>query len=621
MNVERQHKCTVCERCFGSARALSDHKRDRHTAKSAAKSPVVGPKPNGDLLHVGRLRGPRPMGKRRGGGNFPGVIAASSSGVQLPELTHKLTDADRLFVENYLNPCDERMGPSSYSKVPDGCLPNSGVNGFRDEINVEPPFPVPTEPGAIGGPLWSLIVMKLPVIREALYLIATNSRADLSVQDQTNVATAYNTGRFPIFPNWADAVEGQSSIKVTRVIWSQLRNIPNLRNLFKQVRIVKSGYTTYHNAPDLYNQGMVITAQWNLDNSPRGLTSTLATENTGNVQLPLIWTVDSDNFLNGGSFTTPTGTFPFSPEGVPSASTGLSTINIAVSSLGLVGTVALPNARSVSFEVGGLLTAEVETTGQNLNIVLTAVSSTGVVSTATQAVVSTVAGSLQLTWSVLSVRNTESGVDIELPPLDTQTIVQSTPKAVVLPMKQYNGAYSVLRAWEPVFEMQETDNLGPIQWSRRGSSAVTGTSDREQDLVDLNFGTSVQAIMGISLAASVTIKIIQDVEFVAGDDSPWQGFMFPNVNVDPQVIALARAISLDQPFAFPQTYNSMGTLLDGVESLLTHIPIIGNAVPLVSKVVRSLFPSTNSNAPHPELDGDNIAQLVSKLLQALGLSK
>ncbi|UHK03036.1 MAG: capsid protein [Guiyang nodavirus 2] len=621
MNAERQHKCTICPRAFATARALGDHKRDSHATQAASKASALGPQPVANPSNVRRLRGP-PVGRKRGGARFPGVIGVASVGVQLPELTHKLTLEDRLFIDNYLNPCDERLGPNSGSKVPDGTLPNSGINGFREVFNVAPPFDIPSSPGPMGGPLWSLIIMKLPVIREAIYLIATNSRDDLSPQNQVDIATAYNQGRVAIFPDWAEVVQGNASLKISRVVWSQLRTITNLRNLFKQVRIAKSGYTTFHNAPDLYNQGMVITAQWNLDNSPRGLITTTSPEPLLRASnFPLTWTVDGAS-LTGGVLGTPTGAVPLVSAAQPTPTSPIGTVNVPIQTLGVVGEVGFASNQVTPrnpLELNGLLNVTITNDGQALTVILTTTDAEGLEHVLTRPVSPIAGGTVQLEWFVNALRATAAGTDIELPPLDTQTIVQSTPKAVILPMKQYNGAYSVLRAWEPVFEMQETDNLGPIQWSRRGASPIGSSAQRDPELVDLNFGTSVQAIMGISLAASVTIKVIQDIEFVAGDDSPWQGFMNPNVNVDTEVISLARAISLDQPFAFPQTYNSMGTLLDGVESLLSHIPIIGQAVPLVSKMVRGLFGNTSNNEPHPELQGGNVQQLVMQLLQALGL--
>lgn len=621
MNAERQHSCTVCERRFATNGALADHKRDSHSTEKSAKNSKMGPKPTSNPGNVRRLTGPGIRGKR-GRNQFPGVVAPSTVGVQLPDLTHALSMEDRLFIDNYLNPCDERMGPNSGSKIPDGTLPNSGINGFREVINVAPPFTVPSGTVALGGPLWSLIIMKLPMIREALFLIATDTRDDLSLQDQVAVAQAYNTGRVSIFPSWANVVADNEHLKISRVVWSQLRAITNIRTLFKQVRIAKSGYTTFHNAPDLYNQGMVITAQWNLDNSPRGLNIFTTPEPTvGPYSLHASWELDGKSQLISGSLQTPTMAIPLVLEGQPSVTGTIATVVVPVNTLGVVGSVGFTTTETIPLEVGGTFSAEIVSNGQQLTFSISSVDSEGQSHERTLPIIPIAAGTRNLLWSVLSLRGSQAGTDIELPPLDTQTIIQSTPKAVVLPMKQFNGAYSVLRAWEPVFEMQEADNLGPVQWSRRGALTAVSSSDRDPDLVDLNFGTSVQAIMGISLAASVTVKIIQDIEFVAGDDSPWQGFMNPNVNVDTQVISLARAISLDQPFAFPQTYNSMGTLLDGVESLLSQIPIIGQAVPLVSKVVRKLFPSTSGNEPHPELGSADVGQLVKQLISALGLGK
>lgn len=558
----------------------------------------------------------------------PNGILAPVSTVQMPDLTHKLSEQDETFFRNILNPCDEKSGPSSGSKIPDGTLPNSGVNGFREVFNVAPPFPIPSEPGPIGGPLWSLIIMKLPTIREAIYLIATNTRDDLSVDDQVNITNAYNAGLFTEFPNWYTIPEN-NGIMVSVVIWSQLRSISDMRTLFKQVRISKSGFTTFHNAPDLYNQGMLITAQWNCDDVNKGDLSRLS----GNRQISRPFVVNYDpaggsgGTLSGGVLTLPNGVQVQLTQVSP---TRVETQILTANTIGGVGQASLaPGAipqTAPTYTINDEIVFYAELTSPNPPAVLiqfgytyTNVINGNVRNQLVNVPVPTSAGVVtrDVNWLVNLLESTTSAIDIELPPLDTQSIIQSTPKAVVYPMKQYNGGYTPLRFWEPVFLMQEANTQSAIHWRRRGESAGVITRGSQDDIIDLNFGTAVQACMGLSLAASITVKVIQDIEFVAGDGSPWMGFMNPNTNVDTQVISLARAVTLQTPFAYPQTFNSAGILGGLLSQFVSHIPILSNLLPIVSKVVGSLFPQNNSSEPHPELDVDKVKELLNHVLSSL----
>lgn len=604
----------------------------KKSKKNTNPTPVVG-KPLVSVLPAPPRRPVVPNRLRMRSRQMPpsGVVAPIST-VQLPDLTHKLTEQDELFFRNILNPCDEKSGPSSGSKIPDGTLPNSGINGFREVINVAPPFPLPVSPSAIGGPLWSLIIMKLPTIREAIYLIATDTRDDLSVDDQIAIVSAYNLGQFGIFPDWY-TIPDRTGIKCSVVVWSQLRSIPDLKTLFKQVRISKSGFTTFHNAPDLYNQGMLITAQWNCDDVSKGAPSI-----RGNLPENIVtsFTIVLGPVSDPGrrAVSSATVVLPNGSQVSLSKRDGdnqLSSLPISASSIGAVGSLNLQPGGSTPPDGGSTLydaeddiifSAILSSTGETLNFNIVVDKADGSVVTLNSAL--DVSGSVIpptqsriLTWSVTNLGVAQPSTEVELPPLDTQSIIQSTPKAVVYPLKQYNGGYTPLRFWEPVFLMQEANTQSSVQWRRRNETSSSLAANSQHDILDLNFGTAVQACMGMSLAASITIKIVQDIEFVAGDDSPWMGFMNPNINVDTQVISLARAVTLQTPFAYPQTFNSAGILGSLLSQFVSHVPILSNVVPLVGKLVSSIFPSTNSNEPHAEVEGDKLTSLLNEVLQRL----
>lgn len=552
----------------------------------------------------------------------PSGVLSPISEVQLPDLTHRLTPSDECFFRNILNPCDERSSPSSCSKIPDGGLPNSGAQGFREVLNVAPPFNVPSTPGPLGGPVWNLVIMKIPTIRMAGVLIAFINRDDLSIDDQGLIADANNSGQVSNFPVWYTVPGTNDEIKMSYIIWTQLRSFPDLRLLFKQVRIGKSGFTTFHNAPDLYNQGMLITAQWNCDFVNRGeqLTNSSQTQvaTSFNVSLSATAIISSSvtlpngivlNLTNAGGDGRRWTTQLISPTtlgGVGTLIFGNSTLPLAFSSVDeLIFSVEYPQSGS-SF-TWQVVVDRADGTSQTINQATT-------ITGAAQNIV------LSLSWAVSLFGPAGTGIEVELPPLDSQTIIQSTPKAVVYPLKQYNGAYTPLRFWEPVFNNQEANNISNIVWRRRGASIGSVSTTSPFDVIDLNFGTAVQTCLGMSFAASITVKFVQDIEFVAGDDSPWMGFMEENINVDTQVISMARAVVLATPFAYPQTFNSAGILGGLLSQFLSHVPILSNVVPVLSRIVNSVFPSNGSsdNQPHPEVTSDGLVKILNHVLSAIG---
>ncbi|QOR29566.1 VP [Bat associated nodavirus] len=554
----------------------------------------------------------------------------------MPEMTHRLSVADRTFLENFLDPCDERVGPSTLSKIPDGAIQNSGINGFREQFNVEVPFSLPAGSEIVsGGPVWTLLVLRLPTIKVALYLIAYQGRSDLSVNDQNLIVDYYNTGDTPTFPEWGQV---NTTIRMTQVEFTLLRAFPNLRALMLQARITKTGITTYHNAPDLFNQGMIICGQWNLDQAAKAGASTL-----GMVGSPVLYsneitftTVNSVNVPDLFRASLPEGrtvTFPLVRNDTDTSWSGTSEPLSAVE-LGFTGSVFIEsNGTSLTLTVVDDLIITMTGSrgagpGGNFTVIYAAVGPGGerrttqrLTNFATEALT---ALRFNSRWTVTGETVLTTGVDVILPPLDQQSIIQSSPKSVTMPSKQFNGAYSVGRVWEPVLNMQEIDNQGVIRWRRRGAAAL-GDPLRASgfgDVLDLNFGTIVQVHAGLAYAASITIKIVMDLEFVAGENSPWQAQMMPNHNVDTEVIAMARAISMEQPFAFPQTYNSLGKLFDMLSGVLEKIPVIGNAVPVIKQLAKTFFGDKEENPQCtnvPSQPGGDLAQVVVQLLRKLGL--
>lgn len=232
---------------------------------------------------------------------------------------------------------------------------------------------------------------------------------------------------------------------------------------------------------------------------------------------------------------------------------------------------------------------------------------------------------INLTWLLTDVVVSRERYQVVLPPLRTKSIVQSTPKFVMYLMKSTSGWYQVNRVFQPVFNMQQADTQRHIRFALAGS---TGSDSSEftslggiVDTYDINFSTGVVVMSGMSYTASPTFKFISDVEVVADEGSPWQTNMMETSAKSDQIVAVARTVMDSQPFLYPEYYNSMGTIINGLSSLLGGLPIVSNVLPLVGKFMSSVMGQPtcepNSQGVHENVTDTDVGGLVRSLLSKL----
>lgn len=538
-----------------------------------------------------------------------------------------LAEREKGFLLRFLDPCGEFQVADDCSKVPDGALPNSALIGLREFLVIRSPWgDGDVSSGNPYGSLWNLYIILLPYFRHCVLLLSNDGAAELTQDQLTTICRELNTlamASQPIYPSWFLSTSG---VRASYIRWTALSALPTPTNgqsdLVTQYRICNNGCTVYHNAPDLVNQGMIIGAQWNADIGSIG-TSSAETDGDHTAATSVAITISGP--VVAPTTILATASFPWS-EAVVSEQDAVGTILVLQWSAlyaGLlnghtldVGTGYQFNVTSVPNAAPAMVTVTITlTTQDDPDTVLTTIS------TNPSATVGEY--SAPLVWQLESdISTNEVRKTVRLPPVNTEGMIQSTPKAVVLTMKEDNGAYMVSRVFQPVFNLQEANTYGPMLW-RHGDQDLTSDFGGLRDTHDLNFGFGVMSIVGIPNAAAPTLKLIRDVEVVAPENSPWAVMMHENAEKSEATLEIARTIMDRHPFMYPESYNSMGGLLGILGSVISKIPLVGSILPVVKNVLDQVVqPPTSQGASQNRLsalDGDQLHKVLGDLLAKLRL--
>lgn len=566
----------------------------------------------------------------------PRLVRTGRRGMRLTA-THRLSERAKGFLMRFLDPCGEYQVTEDNSKVPDGALPNSALIGLREFEVIRSPW----GDGTVGsdtvfGRLWNLWIISLPWFRHPALLISNDGAAELTDGELVSVVNELNlldNQDQPIYPTWHDTELG---IKCSYLRWSMLENLPTpvngQSNLLSQYRITADGITVYHNAPDLVNQGMIVGAQWNMDVG----------------EIPAAQTRDEDGLVSvaGYAFAQKVANtsrvfllahFPF----INTTQAAVPNPIVLSSNVGEVGTADIvfttPDYSTITVQgvtlqpnTSYLLRFTATTiSGPGYEIVPTIrasdAESTIVVTFAAMTMTYAQAADISspMVWRVPSIEEAAEPVKgVRMPTLNSQAMVQSTPKAVVLTMKEDNGAYMVKRVAQPVFNMQEANTYGPMRWRYDGAGIPSDQPGGLRDTHDLNFNIGVMAILGIPYAAAPSLKFIRDVEVVAAEKSTWATFMHGNGERDEVVIGIARTIMDAHPFMYPESANSMGGLMGALQGIVSKIPIIGNVLPAVQALLGSTAPASSHGMTQNRLGSlnvDEIGKLIRNVVQQLNL--
>lgn len=543
----------------------------------------------------------------------------------------KFTPSTDAWLRKHLNPCGEMSTLKGASKIPDGAVTQSVLSELREALIIRPPGLSESSNLPLDGSNWTLTIIQFPQALTSAWLVANMTRAEMSPIDRTTLLAYLNSEPSPaIYPNWHELSTGE--LFACRVEWKTFTNIlvnNDLNSLITSARITALGTTIFFNTPTLVDQGMLIAGQWNADvqsvqNVPIPVTTTAETltidvknyvaptvDNTGSV------TVTVTSSLGG---TAPSEEIHFAYH----ADTAAITLPLPVITGYTRGDMAEFPAGAAFYADDGILTIGFQhVSGDEYNLL---------VSGNLGGVLSTLITSTEFSFPVFATDTSPAETPFQsvlLPPTDMQNIIQSDPKAVYYVLKEEMGCYLVSRLWQPVLTLQEAANY-VTQHYRDNVSEIPSASFVKgfKDLVDLNYGCSVIILSGISRSCCPGFKCFKDWEAVAASGSPWMLQMTEAPQKDELAVEIARDIAIKHPHAYPESYNSLGGLMDILGGVLSHIPIIGQAIPIVKGAISLLSgekketPSSQNVIANPTTKdpADLIAQ-ITKLLGATSVSR
>nr|QIN96634.1 MAG: hypothetical protein [Picornaviridae sp.] len=571
-------------------------------------------------------------------------------GRSVAPLTHALSAAAKEFVHRHCNPCGEMVTFREHAKVPDAALPNSAALELRQVTIVR--FPGQAA-GAVplDGTMWTLTVFHLPLFRTPMILVGNTANVEMDNVARAELAVVWNSDNNPpVYPEWQAFGTGSNFWCVVR--WTGLDSVEapaeDSTRAIEQFRITSDGVTIFNNTPDLINQGMVVGAQWTCNQAVEemhGVDTDAGTQITVTMAATNLTAGGSGN--RGGSFR-----IPIDPATLTQTVTGGATtlVNIEMTPMGWQymavrlrdGTPATASAVFTSLTTHALLIGtQVFPMGSTLSVTLTA--NEVVVSTASLRTLATLTSSsdptviLQLvaqtgTYSIDWTLTFVDGVDpyqvtrFQLPPSDTEGVIQSTPKAVYMSMKEENGVYMVKRIFQPIFNVQraaETRTIHMVVSDNQGVTSPYVLGPR--DCFDLNYGVGTIVMNSIPTSCAPAFKMIRDVEIVAGDTSAFQLFMATNTGESEAAVAIVKAINEAHPFMYPESYNVLGSLMSLISNVVGKVPVLGNVLNAVRPVVEGLLgtPETSGGSQNRLLSANfqELAKNLPALLEQLGIGR
>lgn len=537
---------------------------------------------------------------------FPGTLVNERKLLN-PGVGAQLAPSSKVFVNKFLNPAGEFSYNGSSSRIPDAAVPNSAVLECRQVSIVRCPG-LTEENTDLSSKQWNLTIIRCPFVKRPYILWASPVNVECVGSYRVDLINYLNASAssMPTYPTWTACSTAPTTAYVSSIEWTAFSGLNlELNAYFDQFRIINDGLTVFHNAPDLVNQGMLVASQIACDNASgeeekikdvNDITLQVTLTITPNpATTPASWDIglDWEDVLTGqrGSDT---------KIGIASS------IYLSTSSLAAIALIE--DESNVNFG-GEVLTKH---TGDGIVVSIGANPGTGVIP-APQVALGTVAGPsafVTLTnnaFSITGLRATpvqttvaEVVTRVTLPPTDTESLIQQSPKGLYMPMKMDDGLYQVGRVFEPQFNMQESNSYSPLRW--RAAEVPTPTTGGFTDAVDKNFGFGVIVLAGIGWGASPALKMYRGYEVVASAGSPYMVNMMEAPVDDPDAVVIARAVADRHPLAYPASYNCLGTLWNLIEGVLDRIPVVGDISRVVRRIVEATTLFDSSHGSQAKLD-------------------
>nr|WPV63072.1 MAG: coat protein [Wufeng shrew nodamuvirus 1] len=616
----------------------------------------------------------KPRGSRSGGlateTSFPGVAARSISGTGRGARAyrnyacHQLTQGAEQFIHRCCDPCGESVTNVESAKVPDGALPNSVSLQLRELAVIRAPFTT-AKSVPLTGDMWTLTLLKTPMFRCPYVLVADLDNAEMTQQERIQLIDAWNDSEaLPRYPDW-QPLEENLAVDLARTFWttigwSALKRVAlpinGTSTEIEQFRITSDGVTVFDNTPDLINQGMVVGCQYSANIAEtttelgdfgrlQGIRwvvqvqsgTTASRPNLNWRSLPAVVTTVTSTGLSVTPYNNP------DPNGVrtpgvifssPNLGSGSLTVNINMIA-DIDFTIVMADGNDSPAIVAGQqliwqLVFNQASPGAPRNLLMRLVGSGtnpevyytfGTISNFQFYTFVNITGQLNPSADP-EVRQVTT---FQLPPTSMESILQSSPKAVFMTMKEANGVYMPGRIFQPVFNVQKASNVRAIELTETGYRTAGYTGGSHSDVFDLNFSVGVIVMSSIPLACAPSLKMIRDVELVAGDDSIYQPFMSANEVKCEAALEAVQAVSTYHPFMYPETYNVFGQLSNILTNFIKDIPILGNVGGALGSLVQNLLGSSQGGGSHSQnvlasLNPIEIQKLVANLQQQLGIN-
>jgi hypothetical protein len=449
-----------------------------------------------------------------------------------------------------------------------------------EDGNIFPPGSANAE-DAIGA-TWSLLLLSTPFLRRPLIALAILGKPDMNAEQRRIFARWWNSEADttdPLYPNWISLDPG---FYVSVVRWNTLEYLGvNPAFNISSWRMCHKGLTIYNNAPDLVNQGMVIATQ----NQANWKEKAFEHGEETLMDNPMLLTFSGNQIYM--MYPDAAGTVATRQNSHLNGSTASWTVVYGFVTRWRTNNtetkVEVPAGETIRFDYSA-------TTNNTGNLVITHVAETDtlLVNVAYQSINATYRYYVDL---MLADQNDTMANTVDLPPYNQQSMLQSSPKTVVMLMKEDNGIYLVHRTFQPMFWVQTSANLSPVKIHYEGipqedlGSSITGP----RDTVDRNFGWGVVLMSRIPTACSPVVKIRMGWELVATDSGPWQSIMYNNQDKLEIALEIIRSFAVHHPYAYPASYNDFGGLLGLITNVLGKIPVIGEiaqvAAPILGQII------------------------------------
>jgi len=530
------------------------------------------------------------------------------------------------FVHRHCNPCGEKITFTENSKVPDGGLPNSTVLELREALIVRMPGMSANTTLPLTGASWTLTVIHLPLFRNPVILVANIQNSEMTTIDRAALIRDWNTSEHPpVYPDWRQ-LDGLDTYYAA-VQWTGLRNVDPPTDTgtaaIQQFRITADGMTMFNNTPDLINQGMVVGAQWPANRAVKvetadaevagytGLLHVYSSENNFRLEVPIPIDLDTANTVSYNNMSAlnvgATADLGWRYLAFRASSNVADIVETAVAEWDMiVNDITISAGDTLTYVIsraaGGLWSASVTNTTTSTLIF----SFTGVINP-----------NVYYGWTLVSTAEFPTITTLQLPPTDTENIIQSTPKAVYMSAKEQNGIYMVKRIFQPIFNVQEASERRQIVLTDAEYSREFTVAPR--DVLDLNYGVGCTVWSSIPTSCAPAIKLVRDVEIVAGENSAYMPFMKSNGDKCEAALTICHMMGVHHPFMYPESYNILGGLMGIISNVVSKIPILGNvvgAIPGIIKTITGNEQKEESGSSQNRLASTNIEEL-AKLAQLL----